>query len=185
MEEHLRTPWFQVAGDTYEIPTIPGQFPIEVQELLTAEAVEIHELPDAASNEFRTGLENLSSPFDWQIPDAAFIDPRENLNDSPLQQQGNSDRTADSETPHHSTSKLDPLNPSNLGPTKATKSSTKDSSKSKPRKGQKTSATIPSNDIVIAVFGLTGTGKSSFISKLTGKDVKIGHNLQSCEHFMV
>ena len=33
------------------------------------------------------------------------------------------------------------------------------------------------NDIVIAVFGLTGTGKSSFISKLTGKDVNIGHGL--------
>ena len=33
----------------------------------------------------------------------------------------------------------------------------------------------------IAVFGLTGTGKSSFINTLTGKQVGIGHGLESCE----
>lgn len=41
----------------------------------------------------------------------------------------------------------------------------------------------PGNDIVIAVFGLTGTGKSSFISKLTGRQMKIGHGLKSCKSF--
>lgn len=39
-----------------------------------------------------------------------------------------------------------------------------------------------SNEIVIVVFGLTGSGKSTIISNLTGKDLKIGHGLQSCEH---
>lgn len=39
----------------------------------------------------------------------------------------------------------------------------------------------PSNAIVIAVFGLTGTGKSSFISKLSGRDVKRGEGFNSCK----
>ena len=68
-------------------------------------------------------------------------------------------------------------------PPKPVKLSTKYSSKdsSKARKETKTSAGPSSNDIVIAVFGLTGAGKSSFISKLTGMDLQIGHGLQSCE----
>ena len=36
-------------------------------------------------------------------------------------------------------------------------------------------------EIVIAVFGMTGTGKSSFIETLTGQDVGIGHGLHSCK----
>lgn len=35
------------------------------------------------------------------------------------------------------------------------------------------------NHIVIAVCGVTGTGKSTFISKVSGKEVAIGHGLQS------
>lgn len=39
---------------------------------------------------------------------------------------------------------------------------------------------VPKNgEQVIAVFGMTGTGKSTFINKLTGANVKIGHNLHS------
>ncbi|OBT65085.1 hypothetical protein VE03_05191 [Pseudogymnoascus sp. 23342-1-I1] len=34
--------------------------------------------------------------------------------------------------------------------------------------------------IVIAVFGRTGTGKSSFIKTVSGKDVTVGHGLTSC-----
>jgi hypothetical protein len=34
-------------------------------------------------------------------------------------------------------------------------------------------------DIVIAVMGGTGVGKSSFIAAATGQDVTIGHNLYS------
>jgi putative ribosome biogenesis GTPase RsgA len=37
-------------------------------------------------------------------------------------------------------------------------------------------------DIVIALMGMTGAGKSSLISLCTGKEVKIGHSLESCEH---
>lgn len=33
---------------------------------------------------------------------------------------------------------------------------------------------------LIAVLGVTGAGKSTFISRATGHKVKIGHNLQSC-----
>ena len=64
-------------------------------------------------------------------------------------------------------------------PPKPSKLSAKYSSTS--RKDTKSSGGPSSNNIVIAVFGLTGTGKSSFISKLTGKDLQIGHGLQSCK----
>ncbi|KAI1401328.1 P-loop containing nucleoside triphosphate hydrolase protein [Hypoxylon fuscum] len=37
-----------------------------------------------------------------------------------------------------------------------------------------------SSDVYIAVMGVTGAGKSTLISKCTDKDVKIGHDLQSC-----
>ena len=48
---------------------------------------------------------------------------------------------------------------------------------------RRTGATLEKK-IVIAVFGMTGTGKSTFISKLTGQNVEIGHGLQSCTtHF--
>jgi Fe-S cluster assembly ATPase SufC len=36
------------------------------------------------------------------------------------------------------------------------------------------------NEMIIAVMGVTGSGKSSFIRALTGKDdVKVGHGLES------
>ncbi|XXH02238.1 hypothetical protein Hte_008606 [Hypoxylon texense] len=35
-------------------------------------------------------------------------------------------------------------------------------------------------DIFIAIMGMTGSGKTTFISKLTGRDLKIGHKLESC-----
>ncbi|KAK0706213.1 P-loop containing nucleoside triphosphate hydrolase protein [Lasiosphaeria miniovina] len=35
-------------------------------------------------------------------------------------------------------------------------------------------------ETIIAIMGLTGTGKSTFIKLLTGLDVKIGHNLAAC-----
>ena len=34
---------------------------------------------------------------------------------------------------------------------------------------------------VIAVMGPTGTGKTTFISKLAGREMNIGHNLSSCK----
>jgi type IV secretory pathway VirB4 component len=37
------------------------------------------------------------------------------------------------------------------------------------------------SDIFIAVMGVTGAGKSTFISHCTQKAVKIGHDLQACK----
>ena len=37
-----------------------------------------------------------------------------------------------------------------------------------------------SNPPIIAVFGMTGAGKSSFINTLSGQDVAVGHDLRSC-----
>jgi polynucleotide 5'-kinase involved in rRNA processing len=36
------------------------------------------------------------------------------------------------------------------------------------------------DDIVIAVMGPTGSGKSKFVSWLTGQSVQVGHELKSC-----
>jgi GTP-binding protein EngB required for normal cell division len=35
-------------------------------------------------------------------------------------------------------------------------------------------------DVVIAVMGVTGAGKSTFISQLTKEEVVVGHSLSSC-----
>jgi len=38
------------------------------------------------------------------------------------------------------------------------------------------------DEILIAVFGMTGTGKTTFIEKVSGQKLKIGHNLHSCSY---
>ncbi|KAH9243433.1 hypothetical protein K456DRAFT_176205 [Colletotrichum gloeosporioides 23] len=38
---------------------------------------------------------------------------------------------------------------------------------------------LSKSDIIIAVFGITGSGKSTFISTLTELDTSVGHNLTS------
>lgn len=37
------------------------------------------------------------------------------------------------------------------------------------------------NIILTKCTRMTGSGKTTFISKLTGKNLKIGHNLESCK----
>ncbi|MCJ1255261.1 hypothetical protein MMC24_003077 [Lignoscripta atroalba] len=44
----------------------------------------------------------------------------------------------------------------------------------------KDALTLSDNDIVIAVMGVTGSGKSSFISSLTNGKAAVGHSLESC-----
>ncbi|CAO2649617.1 Nn.00g070020.m01.CDS01 [Neocucurbitaria sp. VM-36] len=39
---------------------------------------------------------------------------------------------------------------------------------------------ITENDVLIAVMGVTGCGKSTFINHLTDSDIKVGHGLESC-----
>ena len=38
-----------------------------------------------------------------------------------------------------------------------------------------------SNAVFIAVMGVTGAGKSTFVSQCTGRDVDVGHGLLSCK----
>ena len=42
-------------------------------------------------------------------------------------------------------------------------------------------STLPEGPELIAVMGPTGTGKSTFISKLAGREMNIGHDLSSCK----
>jgi hypothetical protein len=41
------------------------------------------------------------------------------------------------------------------------------------------------NDVIIAVMGVTGTGKSAFIHHLAGHGVRIGHSLHSCKSILL
>lgn len=46
---------------------------------------------------------------------------------------------------------------------------------------------IRPSDVIIAVMGVTGVGKTSFISLFTQEDLLIGHSLEACEtalHFL-
>jgi ATPase subunit of ABC transporter with duplicated ATPase domains len=36
-------------------------------------------------------------------------------------------------------------------------------------------------EILIAVFGMTGTGKTTLIEKISGQSLAVGHNLRSCK----
>lgn len=48
------------------------------------------------------------------------------------------------------------------------------------RASNKAAMSINNNDVVVAVMGVTGCGKSSFIKKVTGRsDVKVGDSLTS------
>jgi ABC-type uncharacterized transport system ATPase component len=38
---------------------------------------------------------------------------------------------------------------------------------------------INADDVVICVMGVTGAGKSTFVARVTGEDVGIGHQLMS------
>lgn len=40
---------------------------------------------------------------------------------------------------------------------------------------------IRPSDVIIAVMGVTGVGKTSFISLFTKEDLMIGHSLEACE----
>ena len=163
------------------IPELPGTFPIKGEEL-DARSSEIYELPDSTvdgNTKFDSRLSSLRAPFDDRLPEYPVIGQVEQL-DSPLQQPGDGAIMADGKFSNGllPTPQRGGLSVSEPDKNMAT---VKESSSPKSRKGSKTSISPSTNDIVIAIFGLTGSGKSSFISKLTGKEVKIGHGLQSCE----
>ena len=180
------TPWSRedVPATREEIPELPGTFPGETPDFEARPRSEIYEFPLPIVNknsEFShlTGP-TLTSPFH----DSPHLKAPQKVTfgSAPLQEQGNRAIVADTRVlkrPSITPNRDDTSSLSETG--KSTKKSGPNSSNSKLRKGSKSSATSSSNDIVIAVFGLTGSGKSNFISKLTGKDVAIGHGLQSCE----
>lgn len=44
---------------------------------------------------------------------------------------------------------------------------------------------FPKPDVMIAVMGKTGTGKTSFINAVTGESMEVGHDLRACEFALV
>lgn len=180
-----RAPWSreEVSPTREEIPELPGTFPSEAPGF-EASRSEIYEFPLPTVNknsEFShlTGP-NLTSPFH----DSPLLNTPQKVGSgfAPLQEQGDRGVVAYTKVLNRPSTTPSRDETSSLSETgNSTKKSIKNSSSPKLRKGSRIPATSSPNDIVIAVFGLTGSGKSNFISKLTGKDVEIGHGLQSCE----
>ncbi|KAF4625165.1 hypothetical protein G7Y89_g13004 [Cudoniella acicularis] len=79
--------------------------------------------------------------------------PMDTTKDEPLQHESGSSTSMDSHDTHESREAL---------------SKTRNAS------------SLSSEDVVIAVMGVTGSGKSTFISKLADQSVTVGHGLESC-----
>ena len=172
----------------YVIPRLPGAFPEEVPAFTDELPSEIHELPGTTGNnnpEYDDGLFRLGTPFDWQYPEDMEELPVYSSRQEEIQHGHQNHVTHDNglniKGLNCPSSMPSSRSFSNLEVMKAPKTNVKGPSKNKSNSSSKASPTIFSNNIVIAVFGLTGTGKSSFISTLTGQDVKIGHGLHSCK----
>jgi hypothetical protein len=146
-------------------------------ELPEVEHLKVHEMDDTSPSGPADEESGISTPAKPQGPiDSAIVESGETtVNatavDAAPQKPGNQTTDIGTEESH-----VKAITSSSAPP--ASKRS-KD-----PKTGAKVSAKAKArseSNIVIAIFGLTGTGKSNFISKLTGKDVKVGHSLQSCE----
>lgn len=185
MAQRLNEPWQaswypeNMSPASEALPELPGTFP-------SGSRTEIYELPLPAVDKISMsddGLSNLTSPF--QETPLEYVEYRQEgkLGFVPLQEKQDRESVLDTKVSNTSSTSPERVGTSTVSETgKSTKTSVKDSLSSKLRKGSKTATTpLSNNNIVIAVFGLTGSGKSTFISKLTGKDVEIGHGLQSCE----
>lgn len=185
-QERLQAPWSpENTPPTFEVmPELPGAFPIDAEVSEARSPTEIFELPGSAIDnipESNSRLSSLKVPFDERLPQYPVISQVEQLDSIPLQQPRDREAMADEMVRNRPSLTPKGGNSSVSESGKSTMAIVKDSSNPKSRKGSKTTTTPSTNDNVIAIFGLTGSGKSSFISKLTGKEVKIGHGLQSCE----
>ncbi|MCJ1435575.1 hypothetical protein MMC27_004949 [Xylographa pallens] len=151
MEACLRTPWSALDQST---------------DVFEADVDSVQAMPGMFPIEYEPLIGRIPAEI-HELPGTAFDETEENVSDMKILV----------EIPSTELRRPKPVKPPK--PIKfSTKHSSKDSSKA--RKETKNSEGPSANDIVIAVFGLTGAGKSSFISKLTGKDLRIGHGLQSC-----
>jgi len=43
---------------------------------------------------------------------------------------------------------------------------------------------LTERSILVAVMGMTGAGKTTFINEVTGANMEIGHGLKSCTHII-
>lgn len=169
MDSRFQTPWSPNRGDhsyepssEYETPKLPGMFPTESRESEAGVPDGIHELPAVVPYEtpvFDSRFSNLRTPFDWQSSGMAPKQPQGSLY-MPYQQQGvpyssPSPRPLDRRSSVPNVGSLSVLEHG-----KAHRSSSKELTHSKLRTVTKTAVTAASNDVVIAIFGLTGTGKS-------------------------
>jgi hypothetical protein len=160
------------ATEASAIHELSGTGASATHELPATGASAIYDLSAADLNESDSEFSSLATPPELPIPEISTVGSGEDLIDVSPQQQGDGDEKNHPEVLVHT---------SHTGSGKTVKTSTKDSSKPDAWKRPRTDSPTASNKIVVAIFGLTGTGKSSFISKLTGREVKIGHGLESCE----
>lgn len=87
-------------------------------------------------------------------------------------------------TPTSSTTPT-PTSPTDNAPTPTSTTaptSPKPTSPTTPNAGTKIPTNLTQDDIVIALMGITGSGKSTFISLLADDFVRVGHELSSCTY---
>ena len=152
---------------------MPGAFPV------TRPAVscpQYHELPASANWDEPVDLSYRAGPVNWLLPGAK--PSYELFANNPNQHvTGNTEQPAMRRQQPLASSKMDLIAPPFSEATPVAGHDPKHIQKARSCKGSEANMRPK---IVIAVFGLTGTGKSSFISKLTGEELEIGHDLKSC-----
>jgi GTP-binding protein EngB required for normal cell division len=164
MQARLSMPWSQptIPGRLWRDDNQAGQTAFSTDFLPNIPGAypdEIHEL-DATESDKIHELTDTSAP---EVPDATSLSQR-----MPLDYQAYPERNqfsndiSDEKWPHQRKPTYEII-------PECIASSSQDST-----------AKTASDSSVIAVFGMTGTGKSSFIRKLTGTEVKVGHGLHSC-----
>jgi hypothetical protein len=151
--------------------SIPGEYVDDTIEPLAASTV-VHELPGSTPQDTGPPLSRLSQPFDPYLAQSDLntrnIEPSEASDGMREQLSGVSNVTNEPLASILRNSHSGGKAIAKLKPTR----------RSKPSNVNRSSIVAPKS-LVIVVFGVTGTGKSSLINKLTDADVKIGHTLQS------
>ena len=152
---------------------MPGAFP---DTRPVTSGPQYHELPASATWDDPVDLSYRAGPVKWLLPES---EPSyQLLANEPAQ-------PVSGYTEEPSIARQQPLTPSEMdlvapSSSEATSVAGHDPKHLQKARSSKTTKADMRPKIVIAVFGLTGTGKSSFISKLTGQELKIGHDLRSC-----
>ncbi|WEW59959.1 hypothetical protein PRK78_005441 [Emydomyces testavorans] len=161
------------------VPDMPGCFPQDSQDRNSQAHDGICELPGSLPP--FAPRPTLSKPFD---PEVGLGENHLPAVSAPVMRPEQSremqeSKVQESETRGPIENKAKPTVYRSSAPNSLTQHTSKKTSRSQKTPKSARSSSPASNEAVIALFGMTGTGKTSFINTLTGADMKIGHHLHS------